>query len=316
MGAVELLGLPEHAGGQGALRRDHPDHAAGGPDRRLRTGHVGVQRRPQPVRDAGVAHAPALLDEQLHRLHRRCPLRVVGDDAVPLHQSGRAVGGAVGGGRRRDHRDPVRTTRRGSRGPASPAPRDQVLHGLLVRTVQDQADADPALSLVATTGPWHTVYGGSELATTWKIYEVHDASIVTPLTKTPDVLTATGPGQGSWLPVAQKWYADPARWSQQLVAGGPASWPRTATPSSPPAGRRLPAVHVTDVKVGIDSAQLPCRPDRGPRRRGGLVLPQLAGHGGQRSLAGRAQPDGGRPDLAQRHPDLRIDRGPTTPDWS
>ncbi len=119
--------------------------------------------------------------------------------------------------------------------------------------VQAQADVDPALSLVATTGPWRAAYGGSELATTWKIYEVHDASLVTPLTRTPDVLTATAAGQGSWLPVAQKWYADPARWDQQLVAEGPASWARTATPSSAPAGRRLPAVHVSQVKVGIDT---------------------------------------------------------------
>ncbi|HXQ62668.1 MAG TPA: hypothetical protein VN796_10060 [Acidimicrobiales bacterium] len=119
--------------------------------------------------------------------------------------------------------------------------------------VQAQADADPSLSLVASTGPWHTPYGGSDLATTWKVYEVHDASVVTPLTRTPDVLTSTGAGQGSWLAVAQKWYADPARWNQQLVAGGPASWTRTARPSSPPPGRPLPAVHVSDVKVGIDT---------------------------------------------------------------
>jgi len=120
-------------------------------------------------------------------------------------------------------------------------------------SVQLQANADPALSLVASTGPWKVAYDGSELATTWKIYEVHDASMVTPLTKTPDVLTATGQGQGSWLPVAQKWYADPARWSQQLVVDGPASWARTATPSDPPAGRPLPPAEVSDVKVGIGS---------------------------------------------------------------
>lgn len=119
--------------------------------------------------------------------------------------------------------------------------------------VQAQAAADPSLTLVASTGPWRSAYGGSALATTWKVYEVHDASVVTPLTRTPDVLTKTGAGQGTWLPVAQTWYADPARWSQQLVTGGPASWARTATPSTPPAGRALPAVHVSHVKVGIDS---------------------------------------------------------------
>jgi hypothetical protein len=121
--------------------------------------------------------------------------------------------------------------------------------------VQAQAAADPSLTLVASTGPWHSLYGSSELATTWKVYEVHDASVVTPLTKTPDVLTDTGAGQGTWLPVAQTWYADPARWSQQLVTDGPASWARTATPATPPPGRALPAVHVSHVEVGIDSVR-------------------------------------------------------------
>jgi hypothetical protein len=118
---------------------------------------------------------------------------------------------------------------------------------------QAQAAADPELTLVATTGPWPSTYTGAVGSTTWKIYEVHDASIVTPLKKTPDVLTDTAAGQGSWLPVAQKWYADPARWDQQLVVGGPAGWDRTATPATPPVGHPLPPVKVTDVKVGIDS---------------------------------------------------------------
>jgi hypothetical protein len=120
-------------------------------------------------------------------------------------------------------------------------------------SVQDQADVDPALTLVASTGPWKSTYSGAASATTWKIYEVHDASMVTPLTRTPDVLTNVAAGQGAWLPVAQKWYASPGRWSQQLVVGGLASWTRTATPDEAPAGRRLPATTVSDVKVGIDS---------------------------------------------------------------
>jgi hypothetical protein len=120
-------------------------------------------------------------------------------------------------------------------------------------SVQAQAAQDPDLTLVASSGPWRTEYSGQMIVTTWKVYEVHDASIVTPLTKTPDVLTDTGAGQDTWLPVAQKWYADPTRWSQQLVVGGLASWAKAPTPSAAPAGRPLPPVRVTDVKMGIDS---------------------------------------------------------------
>ena len=119
--------------------------------------------------------------------------------------------------------------------------------------VEAEAAADPALTLVASTGPWTTSYNNAPLTTTWKIYEVHDAALVTPLTRTPDVLARTGAGQGAWLPVAQNWYADPARWNQQLVVGGLASWTKTTTPSRPPAGSPLPAVTVSKVKVGIDS---------------------------------------------------------------
>ena len=120
-------------------------------------------------------------------------------------------------------------------------------------SIEAQADADPSLHLVATTGPWHTDYQAQEISTTWKIYEVRHAPMVRPLTRTPDVLSATGPGQGSWLPVAQDWYDDPSRWPQQLTAAGPPGWTRTATPASPPAGSRLPAVTVSDVKVGLDT---------------------------------------------------------------
>ena len=77
--------------------------------------------------------------------------------------------------------------------------------------IQDQADADPALTLVATTGPWHTPYQGQTIITTWKIYLVHDSSLVTPLPSRPDVLTGVGAGQKSWLPVAQRWYAEQNR---------------------------------------------------------------------------------------------------------
>ena len=79
---------------------------------------------------------------------------------------------------------------------------------------------------MATTGPWTPPYQGTNVITTWKIYVVHDSPLVAPLTKTPDVLTGVGAAQASWLPVAQRWYADPVAWSQQMVAGGPASWPK------------------------------------------------------------------------------------------
>ncbi len=115
-------------------------------------------------------------------------------------------------------------------------------------SVQAQADADPALSLVASSGPWHSGYQGTVVVTTWKVYLVHHASLVAPLSQVPSVLEGVGAQQSSWLPVALKWYDNPGRWDHELVAGGPASWPRQrAAVALDSSGATLPAVKVTDV---------------------------------------------------------------------
>ncbi|MHB8682429.1 MAG: hypothetical protein ACYDA2_10105 [Acidimicrobiales bacterium] len=121
-------------------------------------------------------------------------------------------------------------------------------------SVQAQADADPALTLVATTGPWRTPNQGSVVDTTWKVYLVHDAAMVAPLTQTPSVLVGTGPQQSSWLPVALQWYGNPSYWSHELTSGGPASWPRQShAVAMSTSGAPLPAVSVSDVKTTTDT---------------------------------------------------------------
>jgi hypothetical protein len=118
--------------------------------------------------------------------------------------------------------------------------------------IQDQADSDPALTRVATTGPWHTLYQGQTVITTWKIYLVHNSALVTPLTQTPDVLTGVGAAQAAWLPVSQRWYADPSKWSQQMVAGGLATWTRAPQGVAPPQHHALPAVTVSSIHATTD----------------------------------------------------------------
>ena len=120
-------------------------------------------------------------------------------------------------------------------------------------TVEAEAAADPALTLVASSGPWPSDYQGQTIQTTWKFYEVHDAPLVAPLTKTPDVLTGVAAGQSTWLPASQSWYADPALWSQQLVVGGEPSWTKTKSTTKAPPGKPLPTVHISRVKSGLDS---------------------------------------------------------------
>jgi 6-pyruvoyl-tetrahydropterin synthase related domain len=118
--------------------------------------------------------------------------------------------------------------------------------------VVNQANADPYLKRIAVSGPWHTEYQGQDLATTWSFYKVNDAPLVSPLTQQPDVLEDVSATQTSWLPVAQKWYADPANFDQQYVAGGPATWTRVVAGTTV-SGPALPVAHVTDVRMGTDS---------------------------------------------------------------
>ncbi len=126
--------------------------------------------------------------------------------------------------------------------------------------VQQAAAADPELRLIASTGPWHTDFGGEELNTTWQVYEVEDSGVVTALRNEPAVLTGVGPGQSSWLGTSATpgsvadgpsvvWYDDPARWGVELAAGGPAAWPRV----SATAAARAPAVSVPPTTVSAVS---------------------------------------------------------------
>ncbi|HMK64022.1 MAG TPA: hypothetical protein VK386_10410, partial [Acidimicrobiales bacterium] len=121
-------------------------------------------------------------------------------------------------------------------------------------SIEAAAEADPSLSLIATTGPRHTAYQGTVVVTTWDLFLVHDAPMVAPLTEVPSVLQGVGPQQSSWLPVALKWYDDPARWSHELVAGGPADWPRqSAGVALHDTGAPLAPVTVSHIRTTSDT---------------------------------------------------------------
>ncbi len=119
-------------------------------------------------------------------------------------------------------------------------------------SVIDAAEADPSLRLVATTGPWKSVYNGESLSITWDVFAISDSAPVVGLRFLPAVLTGVGQGQSSWLPVAQSWYLDPARWEVELAGGGPTQWPRVSTGERP---QKIPVVpaKVTDISEGPDT---------------------------------------------------------------
>ena len=195
--------------------------------------------------------------------------------------------------------------------------------------VQQAAAADPELRLIASTGPWHTDFGGEELNTTWQVYEVEDSGVVTALRNEPAVLTGVGPGQSSWLGTSATpgsvadgpsvvWYDDPARWGVELAAGGPAAWPRVSADRSGAGAGRLGAPHhgVRRVHRLGRLGPLPREPGRHPGPGQGVLLPQLAGERGRGPLAGDPQPDGGRAHQPPGQPHLRRDPGRHRWAWS
>jgi hypothetical protein len=102
----------------------------------------------------------------------------------------------------------------------------------LTPETQGQADANSELRLVATSGPWPVTYytgnTGSSKQRTWKIYEIANSDVVSPLLNRPVVMKGVAQGGKSWLDAAQKWYLDPTRRDVFYAASGPVSWARVS----------------------------------------------------------------------------------------
>jgi hypothetical protein len=113
--------------------------------------------------------------------------------------------------------------------------------------VEEAASADPQLEKIATSGPWHTNFQGTDIDTTWDIYLIRNSALVTPLVKQPVVLDGVGNSQSQWLPVATTWYAQPSTWTTEMTEGGPTQWPHVSPPIADPKTAALPAVKVTDI---------------------------------------------------------------------
>ncbi len=119
--------------------------------------------------------------------------------------------------------------------------------------VQDEAKADPSLQLVASTGPWHSLYGSETITTTWEVFRILDSPVVTPLTEQPAVLTGVSPKQTSWLDPSVAWYDDPTRWPIELAAGGPSSWQRVPASDTSPKVVAEPTTTVSHVQLTNNS---------------------------------------------------------------
>jgi hypothetical protein len=114
--------------------------------------------------------------------------------------------------------------------------------------VELEANADPNLTLVASTGPWTYSYNSVVVHTTWDIYTVHDAPLVVPLANKPAVMVGIKAKPSSWLTPSTTWYDDPGRWDVELAQGGPAGWPRVKIGDPSPPVDPVPTTKVTNVR--------------------------------------------------------------------
>jgi hypothetical protein len=120
-------------------------------------------------------------------------------------------------------------------------------------TVENAAAADPAATLIGSSGPWSTNYNGVALDTTWKVYRISDSQLVLPLANRPVVWKGIGPSQSSWLTPAVTWYDAPTRWNVVPSADGPATWTRVAIGDRKPPVVHEPATTVSDVSQSDES---------------------------------------------------------------
>jgi hypothetical protein len=131
----------------------------------------------------------------------------------------------------------------------------------LTPETQSQADADPALKLVATSGPWPVTYYSGNVGTTkqrtWKIYEVEDSAIVSALREQPVVMKGVSKGGKAWLGTASSgsegWYLDPSDFDVFYAASGPKNWTRIPATDMNPPRTSLQPVQVANIKSGDDN---------------------------------------------------------------
>ena len=114
-------------------------------------------------------------------------------------------------------------------------------------STEKAAAADPSLTEVASSGPWHNIYNGEVLDTTWKVYRIAGSQLVQPLTNQPVVWQGVGAAQTSWLNPAVAWYDNPAAWDVVPSAGGPSNWTRVAVGDTSPPKVPEPPTSVTHI---------------------------------------------------------------------
>jgi hypothetical protein len=109
-----------------------------------------------------------------------------------------------------------------------------------------EAEADPQLSLVASTKKWPSP------GATWRVFLIKNSPMVEALTYLPNVISGISTRVG-WLDANTSWWLNPDLWSVTATDSGPASWPRASSIEHMKRSLALPKVTVSKVVVGAQS---------------------------------------------------------------
>ncbi|MBW4077135.1 MAG: hypothetical protein HIU84_01195 [Acidobacteria bacterium] len=109
-----------------------------------------------------------------------------------------------------------------------------------------EANADPALRLVATTQHWPVP------DVTWHVYLIKNSPMVQSLTHTPNVVAGVSSRVG-WLNANTWWWVTNSAWKVPIAESGPATWPHVASTNAMTTSPTLPRVTVSALKVGTQS---------------------------------------------------------------
>ncbi|NNN08834.1 MAG: hypothetical protein HKL85_06520 [Acidimicrobiaceae bacterium] len=103
-----------------------------------------------------------------------------------------------------------------------------------------QANADPALRLVATTKAW------APPGVKWYVYLIKNSPVVSAMTHAPVVVSGLS-SRVAWLNANATWWLDPTAWKVPIASSGPASWPHVAAANLVSNPVTLPKVNVSHV---------------------------------------------------------------------
>ena len=195
---------------------------------------------------------------------------------------------------------------------------------VMVRTAEAkaQAEAQPELELLATSGPW-------------EIFQVADSDIVVPLDVQPVVVDArSGDQRERNLELGTSWFQHRDEWAALPANDGPADWQRIdvaadetrlvpdptraaddpdtrnkqvdiVVPQTPIEPVVLPAVEVSDVQMGQQDVSFHVDQVGRARPRQGELLPELGRRRRRGPLPRRTELHGRRADPERRAPALR-----------